>query len=146
MNPLTAIRRASSTSPLAFSFFVLAMAALFVAGPWPTRVALADQRRLPEAVATISASVSTTAAVVAAVSGKKICVKSMVLRSSTAGVMVFTDGSGGTTLANIYLAQDTNLVLDEHVLGEGFKTTAGNALHAVLSGATLTATIRYAQE
>lgn len=100
-----------------------------------------------EVMATVSASISSGADVIAAVSGKKLCVRSAVLRSSTAGVVVFRDGSGsGTILANIYLPQDANLVLDEKFFGEGIKTTAGNSLFATLSSATLTAVFRVAKE
>lgn len=96
-----------------------------------------------EGMSTVSTSISSTAAVVPAVSGKRIVVRSCVLASSGAGVVVFQDGSGGSTLANIYLAANTNLVLDEQFFGAGgITTTRGNGLYAVLSGATLTATLR----
>lgn len=144
-HPMTAARRASSTTSV---LWVVALAFLLGLGlhlAAPSR-AFAQPPKLVESVSTISASISSSAAVAAAVSGKRLCVRSMILRSSAAGVVEFQDGEGGTTLANIYLAQDTTLVIDEHVLGEGFKTTAGNGLYAELSGATLTAVVRCAQE
>lgn len=143
--PMTAARRASSTTSILWAVVGALLLGLCFQLARPG-TAFANPPELVEQVSTVSTSISSTTAVVAAVSGKRLCVKSMILRSSSAGVVVFQDGSGGTTLANIYLAQDSTLVIDEHVLGEGFKTTSGNGLYAVLSGATLTAVVRCAQE
>lgn len=96
-----------------------------------------------EAVATFSGSINTTTAVIAAVSGKKINVRAITMRSSSAGVVVFQDGSGGTTIGNFYLEADVPYTIYENALGPGMKTSTGNGLYAVLSGATLTTTIRY---
>jgi len=143
-HPFSIARRASSQAPVVWAVAVLLLAVLLVSMVQPAR---ADgPRRLVEQISTVSTSISSSTAVVAASSGKRLCVRSMVLRSSAAGVVVFTDGDAGTTLANVYLGQDSTLVIDEHALREGFKTTSGNGLYAVLSGATLTATFRVALE
>lgn len=127
---------------------LVAILAVGVVSEIPSRLPRAEAQAASssghdERTATISASVSSSASVITAISGKKIAVKGMVLRSSGAGVMVFTDGDGGTALCKIYLEADKSFTVDELVLGGGLKTTAGNGLYAVLSGATLTATFRY---
>lgn len=94
-------------------------------------------------IGTCSTSISSSAAVIAAVSGKVINVRAMTLRSSGAGVVVFQDGSSGTTIANIYLEADKPYTIYENQFGGGLKTTSGTGLYAVLSGATLTAIVRY---
>jgi hypothetical protein len=96
--------------------------------------------------ATCSKSISSTASVVAAVTGRRINVRAITMSSSGAGVVVFQDGSGGTTIGNFYLAANTPVTIYENAFGAGMKTTSGNGLFAVLSGATLTAVVRYRAE
>lgn len=96
-----------------------------------------------EGLATFSGSINTAAAVVAAQSGKVINVRAITMRSSGAGVVVFKDGASGSTIANFYLEADKPVTIYENQFGKGLKTTSGTGLYAVLSGATLTALVRY---
>lgn len=83
---------------------------------------------------------NSTAAVFTATSGEQIVVKGMRISASAASVIQFTDGSGGTPLYVLYLAQDTPVDITPTMLGGGFKTTAGTALHAYadkVAGATV---------
>lgn len=97
-------------------------------------------------LATISASISSTAAVVAGVTNKQVNVRAMTLRSDTAGVVTFQDGSGGTTIGQVYLEANKPYTIYEGALGKGLTTSTGNGLYAVLPSATLTAFVRYRAE
>jgi hypothetical protein len=101
-----------------------------------------------QATVTASAALSGGTAIVNSSSGKRIVVKSMILRASSAGVVTISDGTGGTALGKFYLAQDTPLILDEDLFGaEGLRTTAGNALDASgTNGVTLTSLTRVEYE
>lgn len=101
-----------------------------------------------ERAATCSTSISSGANVIAATAAKRIKLKSALLRSSGAGVVVFKDGSGGSTLLNVYLEANVPLVvpLDQLGGGGGVRCSTNTALHATLSGATLTAVFRYELE
>lgn len=143
MNLLSKFRRASSGSLALWAVLAIALGAfLFAVAP----EAKAAPPQLVEQIRSCSQSISTAAPVISLVAGKKLCVKSAVLNSGGAGVVVFEDGSGGDVIARIYLEANKPLIIDEHVLGEGFKSTAGNGIYATLSGATLTATFRVALE
>jgi hypothetical protein len=106
--------------------------------------AFAETRR-DEVITSSTDAVGSIASIITAVSGKKIVVKSMILASSSAGVLSFRDGASGNWLASVYLAANTTYTFDDKVLGDGFKTTAGNALYADGEG-TLTATFRIHRE
>jgi hypothetical protein len=123
-------------------------AAIFVAGlVGHLDRAHAQSRPGDEVITTCSQSIASEAPIVSAVSGKRLQIRGAVLRSSGAGVVVFTDGASGTTIANLYLEADTPFVIDDRVLGTGgITTTAGNALYATLSGATLTGVFRVARD
>lgn len=100
-----------------------------------------------EAVKCHSAALSGDTALIAATSGKAIVVKSMIVRSSGAGVLVLKDGSSGTVIANIYLAADTNLTIGPKVLGEqGIRTSSGVGLYAAMSTNVVTTTMRVRYE
>jgi hypothetical protein len=100
-----------------------------------------------EAVKCHSAALSGDTALIAATSGKRIVVKALVIRSSGAGVLVLKDGSGGSTIANLYLAADTNYVIGPKVLGEeGIRTSSGVGLYAAMSTNTITTTMRIIYE
>lgn len=82
-----------------------------------------------ERLSTISTSTSATTALVSAVTGKKIIVKALLLNADTAGVYILTDGSGGTTIANIYLAQNTECQITDKILSDVLRTTSGTGLY-----------------
>lgn len=86
------------------------------------------------------------AAITSAVTGKRMVLLGFTLQSDTAGVVRFTDGAGGDTIGAVYLAANTNLTVDRDSLGEGIKSTAGNAIYADLASATLTGILRIKQE
>lgn len=114
----------------------LLIVCLLVAG---FRRAEAQSAGRNEAVKTFSGALSGGTAIVNSSTGKRIVVDALIVRSSAAGVLVLSDGTGGTALAKVYLPQDTNVELKTRLLGaEGLRTTAGNALDATLSTATLT--------
>ncbi len=98
-----------------------------------------------DSVSTFRGSVGTTAAaVVTAVSGKIInvrAIQSMTLTS--AGVLSFTDGSGGTVLGQYYLEANKPYQIDESLMGKGLTTTSGTGLFVVADvAATLILTHR----
>lgn len=97
-------------------------------------------------LSTVSTSISTTTAVITAVSGKVINVRSITFRVSAGGVVQFQDGSGGTTIGSFYAVTNTPYTLYEGQFGGGMRTSSGTGLYAVLSGATLTALVRYQTE
>lgn len=76
--------------------------------------------------ATISTSTSASTALIAGVTGKRLVLKGLLLNADTAGVYILTDGDGGTTKLNIYLAQNADRLIDDKLLSDVFKTTAGN--------------------
>lgn len=96
-----------------------------------------------EALATFSASISSGAVVIASSAGNHINVRSILVASDTAGVVVFTNTNGGQTLAKIYLAANTNLLITEDLLGKGIRSAKGDSITATLSSATLTLLARY---
>lgn len=100
-------------------------------------------------LATVSVSISSEAALVTPSSGKRLRIRAALLRSDTAGVVVFRDGTAGTVLAKIYLAANTNLLLTPADLfgADGIALSAAdNVLTGTLGSATLTATFRYTEE
>lgn len=123
------------------------LSAVAVVGPRREAKAQDTWTGRAQVMATVSTNVSSTTSIVAAVSGKKLTVKAMVLCGDQAGVYLLQDGSGGTTLWAQYLAANTPLVIDEKVLGPGFQTTAGTALYCDgPSSAVLTAGFRIQRE
>lgn len=84
----------------------------------------------------------TPASVVSAVSGKSLCVKALHLGTATATTVQFYDGSGtGSPIGAPIYVPTTGVTLGPDVLGQGFATTAGNALY-VSGGQTVTITLR----
>lgn len=79
---------------------------------------------------TIPVTASATAAIITAVTSKRLVVKALVLHSSAAGLFSFHDGSSGTNLGSFYLEANKPFVVPESNLGVGMKTTSGTALHA----------------
>lgn len=127
--------------PVALSAVVLLIAALAV------RPGMAGDPPVGnETTEWVNKSISSSALIVSATTGKKTVWLGGVLRSSGAGIVAIQDGAGGSTLANIYLEANTPLVINPSDLGEGVKTTAGTGLAAELSGATLTGTLRVRTE
>lgn len=135
------------------SLLVAAFALTFV-GTTAKRVVHAQSQdgdtwsRSDERLATVSATISTSggAAVVSAVTGKLVNVRAITFRSDTTGVVTFLDGASGSTIANYYMVANKPYTFYEGLFGPGLKTTRGNGLYAYLSGATLTATVRYRAE
>lgn len=99
-----------------------------------------------ERVATISALCSNSTALVSAITNKKVNIRAITISSDTAGVIAFQDGSGGTTIAQVYVAANTPITIYEGAFGPGVKTTKGNGLYLQLSSATITAFVRYRAE
>lgn len=94
-------------------------------------------------VKTFTGALSGGTAIINSSTGKRIVLDGMIVRASAAGVLVLADGTSGTTLANIYLAQDTNYeIRPEFFGGDGLRTTAGNALDATMSTNTITCLMR----
>ena len=116
---------------------LLALPLFLVALALPAGAQVEDQ------LATVSASISAGAAVLTGADGQELVVRSMLLRSDTAGVVVFKDGASGDTVANVYLAANANLELGPEFFGPGLRLSDGNDLHATLGSASLTALIRY---
>lgn len=84
-----------------------------------------------------------TAAIITAVSSRKLVVKSLVLHAAAAGIFSFHDGASGANLGSFYLETNKPFVIPESNLGVGMKTTSGNALHASgTANTTLTITAR----
>lgn len=129
-------------------FRVLFLALALVAGLVLGGRAVAAPPAGYEATATFSSTLSGGTAIVNSSSGKKIVVKSLAIRASSAGVVTISDGTGGTALGKFYLPQDSTLTLDEDLFGEeGLRTTAGNALDASgTNGVTVTTLARIKYE
>jgi hypothetical protein len=102
-----------------------------------------------EKILTASTSVNTTTQLFAAqkmgsqsgAASAKIVVKSILVNASVATILTFQDGSGGTTLYNMYCPANTPQQIPEHLLGQGFATSVGNGLYAVSSAGASTVTI-----
>jgi len=94
----------------------------------------------------IDVTASGGAAVSSAVAGKRVRVVAFTLASTSGQVVSFFDGSGGDTLATVYMAANTNLEVGSDILGEGFRTTAGNAVYASAAAGTLTGVVRLRYE
>ncbi len=85
-------------------------------------------------------------AITSAVTGKRQVIKGFALASDTAGVVALLDGEGGDTIGVIYFAQDTTLVMDPEDIGEGIKSSSGNAIYASNNGAVLNGLLRLKTE
>lgn len=101
-----------------------------------------------ERAESVNDSITSGANVIAAVAAKRIRLKSALLHSDTAGVVVFRDGSGGTVLLSLYLKADKPTVIPLELLGGagGIRCSTNTALHATLSSATLSGVLRYELE
>lgn len=99
-----------------------------------------------EVLTSLSTSISTSAAITSATTGKRQVIRSAVLASSGAGVVVLRDGDGGDLLAAIYLEANKPFAFTPELLGGGIRSSSGNAIYATLSGATLTAVMRVQRE
>lgn len=118
-----------------------------------TSVQMADSLRNPasvhaltaEKIRTFSGSISTEATVITGATGTALHIRSMDIESSGAGVVVFKDGTGGTTILNVYCAATTPRELT-NVFGSNGLALTQNVLTATLSGATLTMTARTTDE
>lgn len=123
---------------------VLAFCVAFAIQPAKADVELIGDER----TATFNASITGDgASITSSATGKRQVIQAMTLRSDTAGVVELRDGTdSGALLCAVYLAQNTNLTLGSDELGEGIKSTAGNAINAKLANATLTAVLRVRQE
>jgi hypothetical protein len=97
---------------------------------------------------TFTGSISTEAVIATAASGTHYTIHAMQVASSGAGVVVFKDGTTGTTIANVYLAANTPTLIGQDVFGAaGLKCSATDrTITATLSGATLTILMRCDQQ
>jgi hypothetical protein len=83
-------------------------------------------------VATVT--ITSEAAIVAAVSTKRFVVRKASLEVSAAGLLTFKDGLAGSTIATVYMAATTRTTLGDETWGpNGKRLTKGNALTATLS-------------
>lgn len=101
-----------------------------------------------DVITSFSGSINTTTAVVAApASDKRHVIRALHFTTTQAGAVVFQDGSGGSTVLAVYGAANTPVTVPADVFGiAGVRLTKGNALHAVLTSATLHAVIRTSLE
>ena len=97
---------------------------------------------------TVSTSISSEATVATPASGKLLIVRAALLRSDTAGVVVFKSGTAGTTVANIYLEANKPLLITSDQFGvNGLRLLAVDApLTATLTSATLTGVFSVSEE
>lgn len=96
---------------------------------------------------TFSTTFTNGAAAIDTSTGKRIVLHALVVRASSAGVLVLKDGSNsGTTLLNLYLAQDTVVQITPEMLGGSVRTTAGNCLFIGANSATITGWARYSRQ
>lgn len=86
------------------------------------------------------------AAITSALSGKKCRVVSMKLSTTSAQVVTFFDGSGGDTIGAMYLAANTPTEVGSDILGEGMKTTSGNAVYVSTAAGTVSGFLRFRYE
>lgn len=101
----------------------------------PHREASAAQPYAVDRVSTFKGSIASAAAVNTAVTGAKIRVKKIAhISTSSASNITFTDGSGGSTVLNLYLAAHTpQNGID---LGGGILLSSATALYAVADTGT----------
>lgn len=125
---------------------ILFVAGLLTAGALLSKPALAQDGGKIEVLTSLSVSIDQGAAITSATTGKRQVIKSMLLRSSTAGVVVFNDGTGSGQLAHVYLEANKPFVVPAEVLGNGIRSSSGNAIYAYLGSATLTAVLRVQRE
>jgi hypothetical protein len=98
-----------------------------------------------ESIKTFTGSVATETPVITGATGKKLHVRSMEIASSVGGVVVFKDGTAGTTVANIYLIANTPRDIT-NLFGAGGLGLSQNVLTATLAGSTLTLNARTSDE
>jgi hypothetical protein len=98
-----------------------------------------------ESIKTFTGSITTEATVITGATGKKLHIRSMEIASSVAGVVVFKDGTGGTTVANVYLAANTPRDITNLFGGNGLALSQ-NVLTATLASSTLTMSARTSDE
>jgi hypothetical protein len=95
---------------------------------------------------TFTGDISSETTVATAATGTHLTVQSAIATVTTAGVVVFKDGTAGTTVANVYLASNTPTVLGPSVWGAHGLTLAHANLTGTLSGSTLTILFRCGQQ
>lgn len=96
-------------------------------------------------IKTFTGSINAETTIVTGTASKKLHIVSVDLNSSGAGIVVLKDGTGGTTVQNVYLAANTPRQLTDLYGSNGLALTQ-NILTATLAGATLTCTVRYWEE
>lgn len=100
-----------------------------------------------DSVATATGGAATFEVLAAPTDGTAHKVRGFVVAATAAGNVTFTDGSGGTELARVYVDQNKTIVVGQDLLGGGFSCSADTALHAVHDNSgTVHLSVRYTTE
>lgn len=98
--------------------------------------------------ASVSVSINSEATLITPTSGKRLTLRSMQvsLSAGSAGVVVFKDGTGGTTIASVFLEAQKNPITITFGRSGKRLSAADHVLTGTLSGGTLTATFDTSEE